>query len=384
MSKLTIVADENIPFAREAFAQFGDVRLAPGRELTRDDLLDVDALVVRSVTKVNAALIDDTPVRFVGTATIGRDHIDETYLADEGITFADAAGCNSRSVAEWVVCALLETAVARRTTLAGKTLGIVGHGNIGSIVAQLAPVLGMEVLINDPPLARAGVLQGTVPLEDLLRRSDFVTLHVPLSKEGADRTHHLIGERELALMRQGSVLLNAARGPVLDNLAARESARIGDVDFIIDVFENEPTPDRELADLAKIVTPHIAGYSFEGKVNGTRMMAEALARHLGAANSWQPNLAPPENREVRLWKELSHEEALLEAVRASYRIREDDERLRGGLLLPSENWGTHFDQLRRSYPVRREFANYVVRCDPSQEALNATLAGLGFSVETVS
>lgn len=354
---MIIVADANIPFANEAFAQFGEVRLAQGRELTAEQLRDADALIVRSVTNVNELLLKGMPVRFVGTATIGIDHLDLTYLAAAGIPWASAAGCNARSVVEWVAAALAEICVARGEDWSGRTLGIVGHGNVGSRLAPVARRLGMRVLVNDPPLARAGVLEGSVSLQTVLAESDFVTLHVPMIKEGEDRTRHLIGAKELALMKPGAVLLNAARGAVVNN--AEALAKPSGVTLALDVFEGEPRPNRDLVKACAIATPHIAGYSFEGKVNGTRMMAEALAAFLGTTSVWEPKFAAPENA-VILPPGREGMMAVRDAIRGSYDIRADDARLREGLALDDDAWGRHFDLLRKNYPRRREFANYTI------------------------
>lgn len=381
---LTVVADENIPRIEEALQAVAEVRLRPGRSLKRDDLREADALLVRSITRVNEELLDGTPVKFVGTATIGVDHIDEEYLRDSGIGFASASGCNANSVREYVVAALLELAVRHGFSLEGKTLGIVGHGNIGSKLSKTAPILGMTVLVNDPPLERAGVDYPFVDLEELLRESDFVTCHVPLNREGPDRTVGLIGPAEFRRMKAGAFLLNSSRGSVVVGQALVEALREGTIrGAVLDVFESEPSISREVFDALEIGTPHIAGYSFEGKMNGTTMMAEAVGRHFHREICWEPKLPRPEGYLIdRLPESLAdseRERILLEAVRRSYSILEDDASLRRGRALPDPDWGRHFDSLRRSYPVRREFANYQVGSGGALSGVRDQLTGLGFS-----
>lgn len=356
---MNLVVDANIPLALEAFSQFGKVRQIPGRDMKRSDLAEADALIVRSVTKVDRELLHGMPVRFVGTATIGTDHLDIDYLEEAGITWNSAAGCNASSVVEWVIAAMVEFCVARGEEWEGKTLGIVGHGNIGSRLAVRARGLGFRILVNDPPLERDNEDLAFVPLEKVLAESDFLTLHVPMIKSGRDRTVHLIGSAELAKLKDNALLLNASRGVVVDNAAALEAARSGRVHFVLDVFENEPRPARELIERCFLATPHIAGYSYEGKVNGTRIIADALARFARLPQEWHPKLPEPPDAKIELTQQ-DQGAAFLEAVRRSYPIREDDRRLREGLPLDEEAWGRHFDELRKSYHQRREFCNYQV------------------------
>lgn len=371
---LSLVCDANIPFAKECLGSLGRVTSLPGRELTRADLRHADALVVRSVTKVNAALLEGTPVRFVGTATIGTDHLDIEWLEGRGIAWASAAGCNARSVVEYVLATILAWVEERGWPLSRPVLGIIGHGNIGSRLAPAARSLGMEVLVCDPPKAREGLLPGALSMEEVLRRADIVSLHVPLTREGPDATWHFVGRRELALMRSGTLFINAARGPVVENAAALAAAREGRVTVALDVFEGEPAPDRDLVRACWLATPHIAGYSLEGKVNGTMMMGAALAGHFDLPAPPPITLPPPPNALIDL-SELGGMAALRRAVSASYDPWEDHRNLLEGVDLPGGQWGGHFDALRRAYRQRREFANFtVVGCsDPA-------LPLLGFAV----
>ena len=393
---LNILADENIPFAREAFGTLGEVRLLPGRAITRETLREVQVLLVRSITTVNAALLQGTPVRFVGTATIGFDHIAREDLQASNISFASAIGSNANSVAEYVVAALLHWAVAHNATLAGKTLGVVGAGHVGRRVIPKARALGMAVLVNDPPLARyfrtaAGAPEFEfLPLSELMQ-ADFITLHTPLTLHGPDATHHLFDETRLRAMRRDGVLLNTARGPVVDNAALKKILQTPDLaGAILDVWENEPLPDPELLRRAHLATPHIAGYSFDGKVQGTWQIYEALCRFLRVAPSWEaaPYLPAPSQPVIMMggMKGSTHE-ILHQVVRRAYDLAADDSALRAGWERREGNEaqrGQHFDHLRRVYPTRREFGNYTVQFDQEQAPLAETLRALGFQTAPAS
>jgi erythronate-4-phosphate dehydrogenase len=362
---MKIVVDENIPLAREAFAQLGELVLLPGRTLSRADLDGADALIVRSVTKVGRELLEDTRVRFVGTATIGTEHLDTKWLEEAGIAWASAQGCNSQSVAEWVAAVTIEWCLRNGKTWRDYTIGIVGEGNIGSAVWMMAEVMIMGVLVNDPPRQRNEAPdRGSdrwSSLEQVLAESDIVTLHVPMIHEGIDKTHHLIGKRELAMMKDGALLINASRGGVVESDALEAELRSGRISAALDVYENEPTPRQSIVEHAFLATPHIAGYSFEGKVQGTRMMGEAVATHFGLPWTWDESLAPRLNvLLVGPPEGLGEVAAMRHAIIQSYDIRRDDAALRAGLGLDEAAWGRHFDALRKNYPVRREFMNYIV------------------------
>jgi len=404
-----IIADENIPYAREAFGTMGEVRLAAGRGLDRNALREADALLVRSVTRVNAPLLEGSRVKFVGTATIGTDHIDLPYLQQKGIAFASAAGCNANSVAEYVVAALLHLAVHREIILEGMTLGIVGAGNVGSRVAEKARALGLKVLLNDPPLAamlhatRAEALPPNLqenvarlsPSNDLpqflpladLRSADVITIHTPLIRTGPHPTFHLFEEARLRTMKTDSILINTARGEVIDNLALKNVLRRGGLSAaILDVWEHEPHVDPELVELTTLATPHIAGYSFDGKLKGTLLIYEALCRFLQVAPHWNyepllPSVAQPEI--LLREEETDRKHSLCEAVRHAYDIAGDDKRLREGVLradLSKEERGKYFDKLRHAYPARREFENYRVKVIPYRLELCEQLSALGFRI----
>ncbi len=364
---LRILADENIPLAVEAFGTLGTVRLLPGREITPADVQEADVLLVRSVTRVDARLIDGSPVRFVGTATIGTDHVDEAALRKRGIAFAHAPGSNAGSVVEYVLAALLRLAGRRGEALRGKTVGIVGCGNIGGRLAARLPALGLHVLKNDPPLAaQSGPSHDFIPLDALLAEADVVTLHVPLTYGGPHPTHHFFEETTLGRLKPGAWLLNTARGPVVasDALKAMRAAG-GPGAVVLDVWENEPTPDPDLLRRVDIATPHIAGYSYDGKVQGTVMLYDALVGHLGASPEWEaasafapgpgdrPTLTPPAPG-------LSETDWLDALVRQMYDLGADDARLRRLPDLPPEEHAAYFSTLRKTYPRRRSFTRHLL------------------------
>ncbi|MBN2376801.1 MAG: 4-phosphoerythronate dehydrogenase [Sedimentisphaerales bacterium] len=391
---MKIVADENIPFAQQAFSHLGDVLLLPGRSLSHEHLKNADILLVRSITNVNSQLLDGTPVRFVGTATIGTDHIDLPYLNRRGIAFADAAGSNANSVAEYVITALLNLAQKHQFQLAGKSIGIVGLGNIGSKLEKFAQALKMNVIPNDPPLQRKTAHPRFQPLSQALQ-ADFVTLHVPLTRTGTDPTWHLINDQNLTTLKPSAFLINSSRGPVVDNLALKNALAQNQLaGAVLDVWENEPEIDLDLLKLTEIATPHIAGYSFDGKTNGTALLHAAACHFLQIPNHLQINqlLPPPPTPQITLDNPPPSDQQppsvqkpnatdqllLLQAFNAIYNITLDDDNLRKISAQPPKNRRKFFDQLRKNYPIRREAPNTHVKLTHPNPALTAQLAQLGF------
>ncbi len=360
---MKIVADPNIPYVREAFDPLGEVSLVPGRQMTAAAIRDADLLLVRSVTPVNAALLDGSRVKFVATATIGFDHIDLPYLTAHGISFSNAAGSNANSVAEYIVAAMLELAERPGFRLRERTLGVVGVGNVGSKVVRYAEALGMRVLQNDPPRQRA---EGGpfVSLDRVVAEADIITLHVPLTKSGTDATFHLLEPRR-------GILINSSRGAVLDNTALLTAKLDG---LVLDVWEGEPNLLPELLEKVDIGTPHIAGYSFDGKVNGTRMIYEAACKCSGFVPAWQPQLPSPPmpHIEVTVASGEDDEDVLRRVIRQVYAINSDDAALRAN--------PKHFDKLRAEYPVRREFFNTTLVLRTACNGLRAKCAALGFKL----
>ncbi len=378
---MRIIADENIPYVAEAFAAFGQVSTHPAAALKPELARQADLLLVRSVTRVDEGLLGDASVRFVGTATIGTDHVDEAFLARRNITFASAPGSNATSVSEWLTAALLAQAADDGLDLAGLTLGVIGVGNVGRRVAAKGRALGLRVLLNDPPRARAEGAAEFVELDRLLAESDLLTVHVPLIREGPDRTEGLADAGFFARLKPGARFFNSSRGRVVDEAALREARQSGRLAaYVLDVWRGEPEISAETLQLARLATPHIAGYSFDGKVAGTVMLRQAAARVCGLNPAWDvsPLLPAPETPRLAPASTGRREAILDAAVRQIYDLRADDRRLRAGLGLPRTELGALFTRLRKEYPRRREFAHTTVAL-PAGVADSAVWRGLGFA-----
>lgn len=332
-----------------------------------DVVADADVLLVRSVTDIGAPLLQDSSVRFVGSATIGTDHVDQSYLAEQGIAFAHAPASNADSVADYVVAALLLLARRRGEPLAEKTVGIVGCGNIGGRLADRLPAFGCTVLRNDPPRAEAeGRDHDFMGLDAVLQQADVITCHVPLVTEGPHPTPHLIDGEALAHLSSDAWLLNTSRGSVVDNEALLNALRSGEVGAaVLDVWENEPTPDPALVEAVDVATPHIAGYAYDGKVRGTTMLYDALCEHLGVEPEWSSEtvLQPASPDALRCQApdpHLPRTDWLDQLARQAYDLLADDGRMRGLLDCPPDEQGDRFRELRATYPRRREMQKQTV------------------------
>ena len=348
---MNIVADENLALTEYFFADFGPIHHMAGRHLGHADIQDAEVLLVRSVTQVNAALLENSQLKFVGSATIGTDHLDQTALAQQQIAWSNAPGCNAQAVAEYVITAILSV---HPTALAQKDfcLGIVGLGNVGTRLAKLAQRLGWKVLAYDPHVQLADVEQ--VELNQLLSKADAVSLHVPLIKVGDYPTQHLINTAALALLKPQAILINSSRGPVVE-----EAALIADIQqtgraVVLDVFEHEPQISAQLLNLLRLATPHIAGYSLEGKARGTQMIYEAFCQ----------SIAVPANKKIEdqlptatpyFTAEQSLEQVLKQHLVDIYDIARDDAQLRACLKDGVVDQAA-FDRLRKDYPLRREWS----------------------------
>jgi len=376
---LKIIVDENIPFAQEVFNQFGNVLLLPGKIITNRDLLDADILIVRSVTKVNEALLKNTSVKFVGTATIGTDHIDIEYLKKNNIVFSDARGCNAYSVAEYIVASLLYLADKFGFRLSDKSLGVVGVGNIGSKVAVFAQALGMKVLLNDPPLKRKGDKRNFVELDEILN-CDIITLHTPLNLTGPDKTYHLINEKNLNRLKDVAILINSSRGAVVSNIDLLDAINNKHLKVVLDVWENEPDINIELLKKVVIATPHIAGYSYEGKVNGTKMIYESLCNFLGVEQTFLFNLPEPQTPLRHFDKSKKIEISLHSLISGIYSIKEDNDRTKRLIMMNQSERILEFDLLRKNYPRRREFNNYTVYAEDMDKKEINLLKALRFNL----
>jgi len=380
---MKIIADTNIPFVKECFSSIGDVETVVGRDLTAEQVKDADCLLVRSVTKVNEKLLAGSKVKFVATATIGVEHIDEEYLKSRGIGFSSAPGSNANSVAEYIIAALLYVGGKHSMTLEGKSIGIVGVGNVGSKVEKKCARLGMKVVCNDPPLERQTGDEKYKPIEEIFD-CDFVTLHTPLTFEGIDKTFHLADEKFFKSLKKGCVFLNTARGGVHETEALKAAIKSGKLKAtVLDVWEDEPNIDNELLKMVDISTPHIAGYSLDGKVGGMIMIYEAACEFFGiepkhTITDFLPEPAVPEIRIDPAGKDA--QQILHETIQQVYAIGRDDFNTREILMVPAERRGKFFDSLRKNYPVRREFQNTNIIIEDKTSMLAKKLEGIGFRV----
>ena len=369
-----ILVDENMPYARELFSRLGEVKPVAGRPIPVDELADAQALMVRSVTKVNASLLSGTAVKFVGTATAGTDHVDQQWLGEAGIGFSAAPGCNAIAVVEYVFSALLMLAERDGFTLKDRTVGIVGVGNVGSRLQARLEAWGVRTLLCDPPRADRGDAGDFRPLEDLVREADILTFHTPLFKEGPYKTLHLANEALIGALKPGAILLNACRGRVVDNAALLTRLEAGqDLSVVLDVWEPEPDLNVELLKRVDIGTPHIAGYTLEGKARGTTQVFEAFSAFIGHRQqvALDTLLPAPEFGRITLHGPLD-QPTLKRLVHLVYDVRRDDAPLRKVAGIPGE-----FDKLRKNYLERREWSSLYIQCDDAEAA--SLLHKLGFS-----
>lgn len=381
---MLIVADENIPLLDSFFADVGRIHRVSGRSMSPKDVADADILLVRSVTRVDEALLSGSRVKFVGTATIGTDHVDEQWLASQGIAFSAAPGCNANSVVEYVLSVL--SLHAERRGLADwseLSVGIVGAGNVGGELARKLERLGFDVKLCDPPRAEAEEEGEFVALEEALG-CDVVTLHTPLDKQSPHATYHLLDANRLQRLNRSQLLINTSRGGVVDGKALL--ARLADSDaptVVLDVWEGEPGIDPELAQRVWLATPHIAGYSLEGKVQGTETVYQSVCRFLGlpARKKAGQFLPEPALSKLAFTSNADEASAVFTAMRACYDPRRDDASLRLALALSAEARGPAFDGLRRDYPVRREFCSAKIQLKGSSRSMQDTFRALGFKLK---
>lgn len=374
---MKIVIDEHIPFIKGVFEPWADVVYSPGRAIDALMVADADALIVRTRTRCDSRLLGGSRVKIVASATIGFDHLDTDWLKRAGIRWVNAPGCNSGSVMQYVTAALFLLASRHSLELSGLTLGVVGVGNVGSKVVRIAKALGMNVLQNDPPRQRREGGKEFLPLERVLSESDVLTLHVPLTFEGEDRTHHIIDGNTLPELKRDSILINTSRGEVVDNTALRISLEQRQLrGAVLDVWEGEPEADRRLIDLVDIATPHVAGYSVDGKANATVSAVREVAAVLDIPlTAWTPDSLPqPYEPVIDLLQDGFDKSAaglIARAVKHTFPLEEDD--------LLFRNDPGKFEYLRDNYRIRREFGSYSVRTSDSK--VRGILAEIGFNLE---
>lgn len=343
-SKIRIIIDQAIPFIEGVLEPYADVRYMEGRAISHEDAMNSDALIVRTRTKCDASLLEGTPVKFIATATIGMDHIDLPYCNGKGIIVRNSAGCNAGGVMNYVFSALYGVAARKALRLESGKLGIIGVGNVGRRVDSVAGSLGFKVLKNDPPRMAEEGMEGFCPLDYLLSNADIVTMHVPLN----ETTRGMANDEFFGMMKPGTIFINASRGEVVDEAALKRAIpKLGPV--IIDTWNNEPNIDRELLNMVDIATPHIAGYSYQGKQNGTTMAVRALARFFGIEPLYDffPKTEIIDLESIRLDLKGKSQGEVASVLQYNYPIFTDDFMLR----MAPEN----FESLRSNYQYRREF-----------------------------
>lgn len=371
---MKIIIDNKIPYIKGVFEPFAQVLYLAGSDTTAHSIKESDALITRTRTICNETTLKGSKVKMIATATIGFDHIDTAYCAANDIEWTNAPGCNSSSVEQYIFAALAHLSIERGFKLKGKTLGIVGVGNVGRKVARIAQILGMRVLLNDPPRERNELGNQFVDLPTIQREADIITLHTPLNSEGADATYHLADANFFSKLEQRPIFINTCRGEVVDTSALKQALTVGSISgAVIDCWECEPNIDRQLLKMVNIATPHIAGYSRDGKANGTQASVQAISRFFNLGiDHWQPTQIELPSEPILRVEHTDSEELIKQLFIRVYPITDDDTRLRNDV--------DHFEKQRGDYPVRREYPAYtVVGC--KNEELKNKLKDIGFNVE---
>ena len=374
---MKIVADDKIPFLKGVFEPFAELVYLPGQNISRADLKNADALITRTRTICDKQLLHATQVSFIATATIGYDHIDTAWCESNGIHWTNAAGCNAGSVAQYIAAVLVHLSRKHNFRFADRTLGVIGVGNVGRNILNVAEALGLRVVCNDPPRVRKSGACGFVSLDGIFREADIITLHTPLNHEGIDKTFHLVDAEFMKHCRKETILINSSRGEVVDNRALYDALSQQLIaDAVCDVWENEPNIDNNLLEKVALGTPHIAGYSADGKANGTTMVVQAIARTFGIPEllRWKPYaIQKPANNLINIdCTSIDDQEALCRAIEATYPISRDDQNLRAN--------PNYFEKIRGDYPLRREFQAYQVNLKNGRQSLIESLIKLGFIV----
>ena len=374
---MKFIIDDKIPYIKGALEAFAEVLYLPGNKTTAEVVKNADALITRTRTHCNRELLEGSNVKFIATATIGFDHIDTDYCRRAGITWTNAPGCNAESVNQYIASALFSWSMRRRKDLSGLTIGIVGVGNVGKRVARTAEILGMNVLLNDPPRERVEGTDKFVSMEKISKEADIISFHVPLNMAGPDKTYHMGDEAFFQNLGKKPLIINSCRGEVIDSTAIYDAIEAGDVEaYIADCWEDEPDINLDLLNLTEFGTPHIAGYSKDGKANGTKMSVQAVSRFFKLGiDDWKPTgVELPENTVIEIDGDQRREYSILaEAVLSTYDIENDDEALKDAPHL--------FEKLRGDYPVRREFDSYTIKPKNVPEQTLEKLRMLGFKVQ---
>ena len=371
---MKIIIDDKIPYIHGAFEGVAEVIYLPGSKTTPEVVKDANALVTRTRTICDEKHLAGSSVKFIATATIGYDHIDTEYCDAAGIKWTNAPGCNSKSVEQYIASTLMVLAERKNLQLKDLCIGVVGVGNVGSKVARVCNLLGMKVLLNDPPRERAEGSAAFVSLKQIMNEADIITLHVPLETKGEDATFHLGNNKFFSALTKQPIVINSCRGEVVETQAVKAALKSNQISgFVCDCWENEPDIDLELLALTEIATPHIAGYSKDGKAIGTQMSIHAISQffRLGLGD-WQPSgVEQPENPIFELnGTGLSEQKIISKAILHTYDIRNDDATFRKNT--------EKFEQLRGDYPVRREFTAFTIVPKNIGKVTLEVLKNLGF------
>lgn len=373
---MKIVIDDKIPYIRGAFEPVADVVYLPGSKTSASDVKDADVLITRTRTICNESLLKGSPVKFIATATIGYDHIDTQYCNRAGIKWTNAPGCNAGSVKQYIASALFAWSLQKRIPLKDKTIGIVGVGQVGSRIEKFCRAIGLNVLLNDPPRQEKEGEDQFVSLKTIQKEADIITLHVPLNETGPYATRHMVDMNFMDQLVKKPLLLNSCRGEVIDSNSLYYALDKGKIEgFIADCWENEPDIDQGLLEKAIYGTPHIAGYSRDGKANGTAMSVQAVSRFFNLGlNDWHPlDLEEPDHPIIEMdGKQRTENSILAEAVLSTYDIENDDQALRKAPQL--------FETLRGDYPVRREFHAFTLKLKNIDPHIEQTLKTIGFNI----
>ncbi|MEO0162776.1 MAG: 4-phosphoerythronate dehydrogenase [candidate division WOR-3 bacterium] len=380
MLQLKIIADEKIPYLNELFSEFGVLDTIPSSEMRPEIIKNYDALFIRTVTKVNEKLLEGTKIRIVCSMTSGIDHIDRGYLRKKGIKLIYAPGSNARSVAEYVIACLVVLARKKRFKLEDKAIGVIGVGNVGTKVAEMCSILGMQVLLSDPPKYNRTKDRKYLSLKNL-SDADIITLHVPLTFSGRYKTYHMVDEEFLSNIKPGTIFINTSRGAVVDEKALMKFYhRLGGL--VLDVWENEPAINIDLLKLVDIGTPHIAGYSLDGKFNASYMVYKKLCKYLKIERKIEKeSILPKLEKKINLSVDRLDLIAILYCIIMEvYNPMTDHINLTEIISMPASERIRHFESLRANYRVRREFDNYTIVAKNIPSVIHKNLSALGFRI----
>lgn len=374
---MKIIIDDKIPYIRGAFENVAEVINLPGSKTTSEIVQDADAIITRTRTICNEQLLAGSSVKFIATATIGYDHIDTEYCDKAGISWTNSPGCNSKSVEQYITSVLMVFAETKNLILNELTIGVVGVGNVGSKVAHVCELLGMNVLLNDPPRERVEGADKYVSLEQIKHEADIISLHVPLNMKGEDATYHLADDSFFQSLSKKPVIINSCRGEVVQTEAVKNAIRNDDIDsFVCDCWENEPDIDLELLEMTTLATPHIAGYSKDGKATGTLMSVKAVSKYFNLGlDNWHPvGVEMPDKPLIQIdGAGLNEQQIISKAILHTYDIRNDDAFFRSN---PAD-----FEKQRGDYPTRREFPAYTVEAKNVSRGNVEKLKRIGFNMK---